>query len=264
MKTSHLLFFALCLGSTRLPAAELQAIVEVESGFLIGAHAHGKWLNSEAAAKSVKPGTTFRVYTLTRELDPAKGGKPVADAEVCDDVYSVALSPKSERGVIALAAPWNALPRVPKIMDATQPAYIQAVREFLQSRGIREPKVKITKIVRIDLEGDGEDEVLLSATNYATTDGIPSSASAGSYSFVILRRVVDGKVRTQLVDGEIYPKAKTFNAPSSYEIAAILDLDGDGKLEVVVHSAYYEGGATTIFRCSPARIEKLVAVACGV
>jgi hypothetical protein len=257
------LLFFLCLSSVALLAAEPAAIVEVESEFLIGAHAHGKWLTSKTAAKSVKPGTTFRLYGLTRELGTVKGGKPVANTDVCEDVYTVALSPKPEHGVIALAAPWNALPRVPRIMDATQPVYLQAARELLQGRGIREPKVKITKIVRIDLEGDGEDEVLISATNYFTTDGVPSSASAGSYSFVMLRRVVAGKVRTQLINGEIYSKAKVFNAPSSYEIAAILDLDGDGKLEVVIQSNYYEGGATTIYRCTPAKIEELVTVACG-
>jgi hypothetical protein len=115
----------------------------------------------------------------------------------------------------------------------------------------------------VDLEGDGEDEVLISATNYHTTHGVPTGASAGSYSFVILRRVVEGKVRTQFVDGEVYTKSKVFNAPSQYEISAILDLDGDGKMEVVIESAYYEGGATMIYRCTPAKIEELVAVACG-
>jgi len=74
---------------------------------------------------------------------------------------------------------------------------------------------------------------------------------------------VDGKVRTQLIEGEFYPKAKTFNAPNSYEVIAVLDLDGDGKMEVVVRSLYYEGGATSVYRCTPTKVEELVTVACG-
>lgn len=262
MKSLILLVPLLCGGL--LAAAEPVPIVEVQTDYLIGSYSGGKWLKSEVAAKSVKPGTKFRVYGLTRELGESKGGKPTANTDVCPDVFTIALSPKPEQGAIAVAAPWDAMPRAPKVVAATQPVYLDAVAEFLKGKGIKEPKVKITKIVRVDLEGDGEDEVLISATNYFTKEGnVPNASPAGSYSFVILRRVVGGKLRTQLVDGEFYPKAKTFNAPGRYEICAVLDLDGDGKLEVILSNDYYEGGWTTIYRCTPDKVSELLSVACG-
>jgi hypothetical protein len=82
----------------------------------------------------------------------------------------VSLSQKPEGGVIRLAAPWNALPRKPRIADTTQQVYVDAVRDFLKTKGIEQPKVKIDNILRVDLDGDGEDEVLISATNYFTAD----------------------------------------------------------------------------------------------
>src|SRR5262245_2311514 len=129
---SALLFLSLAtLGNAVLTAAEPQAVVEVSSEFVIGAHAKGKWLKSEPAAKAVKPGTTFRVYGLTREYEPVKGNtKATGNTDVCEDVFSIALTPKPEHGAVALAAPWNALPRIPKIASTTQPIYVQAVREF--------------------------------------------------------------------------------------------------------------------------------------
>ena len=47
-------------------------------------------------------------------------------------------------------------------------------------------------------------------------------------------------------------------------MTATLDLDGDGKMEVVVGSNYYEGEETTIYRCNPKKVEAVLSVACGV
>jgi hypothetical protein len=251
------------------PAAELHPIVEVQSGYLFGATADGKWIKSDEAAKAISDERTYKIYGLTQSFGEAKGGKPKpAEEEVCSDVLTVSLSPKPDKGMIALAAPWNALPRKPRVMDTTQQVYVEAVHDFLKTKGIEEPKVKVDNIIRVDLDGDGEDEVLISATNYSEKDeGAPMRSPAGSYSMVLLRRVVSGKVETQLVEGEFYPKAydddERFNAPNAYKVIAVLDLDGDGKMEVVVASNYYEGEATTIYRCDPKKIEALLSVSCG-
>jgi hypothetical protein len=247
--------------------AEQHAIVEVETGFLIGTVGEGKWTEGEIAHRHVKGGEQYRLYSLTERLGTAIGGKPKSAGEPCVDVQVVALQPKPAEAVVAIAGDWNALPRVPKVQDTKQPTYIAAVRTFLIGKGIRDPKVKITQVLRIDLEGDGEDEVLLSGTNYFNPpddpDSAPSSAPAGSYSFVILRRVVAGKVQTQLIAGDFFPKGKTLNAPARYRIAAVLDCDGDGKMEIVVDGGYYEGGWTTIHRCTPRKAETLLTAACG-
>jgi hypothetical protein len=149
------------------PATELHPIAEVQSGYLFGATADGKWMKEEAAAKALPGEMTYQVYGLTQSLGQAKGGKPKPSQEdVCSDVLTVSLSPKPGNGVIALAAPWNALPRKPRITDTTQQVYVDAVRDFLKAKGIEQPKVKIESILRVDLDGNGEDEVLISATNY--------------------------------------------------------------------------------------------------
>ena len=247
-------------------AADIHPIVEAESGFLFGTHLEGKWLDAGKTAKLMKPGTEFRLYSLTAEAGSAKGGKPESSGEPCPDTVMVPLDPKPRKAAVGIAAPWNALPRVPRVTATTQPVYIKAARDFLTSRGLQDPQVKLTQVLRVDLDGDGEEEVLLSATNYRTSDasgGIHSSASAGDYSFVLLRRVVKGKVRTQLIEGEFYPEAKVFNAPNRYRVDAVLDLDGDGTLEVIVGAAYYEGRWTTIYGCAPDKIEELLATGCG-
>jgi hypothetical protein len=239
----------ICAGA---PAAELHPIVEVQSGYLFGATTDGKWMKSEEVSKALRGERTYQVYGLTKSLGKAKGGKP-----------------KPDKGVMALAAPWNAMPRKVQVIDPTQKVYVDAVREFLKTKGIEHPKVKIESIVRVDLDADGEEEVLISATNYfQKEEGVPMRSPAGSYSMALLRRVVAGRVETQLIEGEFHPQAyvrrdDSFDAPNVYKVIAVLDLDGDGKMEVVVASQYYEGEATTIYRCDPKKIQPLLSVACG-
>jgi len=261
MKPFALLFF---LSATAM-AADLHPIVEMGTGYLFGGSADGKWIKAEKAAKSMKGRIAFRVFGLSGEMGKATGGKPKPDkAEACADMLTVSLSPELKDGVIALSAPWNALPRKPQLAEPTQQIYVDAVREFLESRRMSEPKVKITRILRVDLDGDGEDEVLINATNYFTDDGdVPlDTAAPGSYSIVLLRREVAGKVETELIAGEFYVKDESSPA-NLYEIRGVLDLNGDGKLEVIVHSHYYEGAGTTIYDCSSGKCTAVLSAECG-
>jgi hypothetical protein len=263
---------ALLISTGASSSADLHPIVEVQSAYLFGAVSDGKWIKADETAKLIGDETTYRVYGLTQALGEATASKPKPEEAPCEDTLAVSLSPETEKGVIAVAAPWNALPRKPQVIDPTQKTYVDAVREFLRTKEIDQPKVKIDNIIRVDLDGDREEEVLISATNYFRKDeSVPMRSPAGSYSMVLLRRVVAGKVETQLIVGEFhptaYPKAAQeegrFDAPNAYKVIATLDLDGDGKMEIVIGSNYYEGEEITIYRCDPKKVEALLSVACG-
>ena len=112
-------------------AGELHPIVEVQTGYLFGATADGKWVKAEDAAKALIDETTYRIYGLSQSFGEANGARPKPSGEdVCSDVRTISLSPMPEKGAIALAAPWNALPRKPQVIDPTQKVYVDAVRDF--------------------------------------------------------------------------------------------------------------------------------------
>lgn len=267
VKTILLLSALLLAPALSVTAAEPAAFLEVPTLYVIGGHADGKWQDTQKAGKAVKTGTPFRIFNLNGEdgkLTVKKAG-PMED--VCMDVWVAETEAETKKSGIAISASWNPMPRPVKASSTTLDVYVKAVTDILTAEGIRRPVVKISQHLRMDLDGDGNEEVLLSATNYKTSQGlgdIPTSAGAGNYSFVALRRVIDGKVVTQILDGEFYETAKEFNAPNQHAISAVLDLDGDGKMEVILSSEYYEGGATTVWKLDGKEAVKVLEVACGV
>jgi hypothetical protein len=258
------LFATVLMLSSTARSADLPTFVDLPSGLIIGGHAGGKWLSSEQAGKALEPARKYRLFTLTGKTGDAVGGQAAPNADVCPDVWEQTMQPTTEKSAIALAVPWNPMPRTAKASDKTQEIYVKAAHDFLVSKGIAKPVVKITQLLRIDLDGDGKDEVLLSATNYPGEPGeSPPSAAAGNYSFVLLRHLVDGKAQTKLIDGEFYPKASESQIPYRHEVSGLLDLDGDGRLEVILYSAYYEGATVTVWHFGAGKLHRVLEIGCG-
>jgi hypothetical protein len=162
---------------------------------------------------------------------------------------------------VALHAAAEALPREARAQDTTQEVYREAVAEILRQQGISEPEVNITQLFRVDLEGDGVEEVLLSATRYTETDY--PSVSRGDYSLVLLRQLVAGQVETSMIEAQSYPQAQEFLAPDTFRITGILDLNGDGVLELVIESRYYEGGSVVVYELANGAFRPTLSCGCG-
>ena len=238
------------------------------TGYLLGASADGQWVKPEAAAGLIPGGESYRLYTLTGEVGNSVGSKPVKGEDACTDTLYVTLTPfpVGRGSLVAVAGPWNAMPRRLKIANPEAEVYREAAAEILRSKGIDNPKVNLTQVIQVDLDGDGVEEVLVSATNYAKPEsgaGLTPDARAGDYSLVFLRQVVQGKVVTKIITGEYYPKAKKFNAPAEHRIIGVLDLNGDGIMEIVLSGRYYEGDWIEAYRVEGAKITKLFNMGCG-
>jgi hypothetical protein len=157
---------------------------------------------------------------------------------------------------------WNLMPRALKVISKTDATYLKIVNDFVRTKGIAKPAAKISQAYRVDLDGDGTEEVILAATNYR--GGLMPSVKAGDYSFLLLRKVVAGKPQNILIAGEFYPKAIEFSAPNEFSIQAIADLNGDGRMEIVMHGAYYEGAGSEIYDVSGAKPKMVLGAGCGV
>lgn len=271
MRTTRLFcaLLALSLLFSAVPAqTDVVPIIDLRIGGLLGGSRDGKWIEAGVAAESIMNGAmNFNVFGFRgKEKKTIYAARREAVEDVCQDFYRTNTG-MSERHGLALAvnAKWNPMPRIPKPLSSQSSVHKNAVMSYLKKEDVTRPIAKIAQIFSIDLDNDGVNEVLITATNIKNVHGF--GWKAGEYSFVMMRKTTGSGVKDYLLDGNFFTKGKDNGAaPNRYEISSIADLNGDGKMEIVIYSAYYEGEGSGAFEMrdgKPELIEELQ-VGCGV
>ncbi len=247
---------------------------------LLGVVIDGQFREGEEATKRVKGGESYRVISSSGApgqsiLGQAKGGKAESAGAPCESNYNVALTPKpkNDRWWIATTAPWNLQPRPVTALDTKNPTYVSVVRDYLEKAGLPNADVQIKRLMRVDLDGDGKDEVVIVARKFADhEDGIfpPPQGSKGDYSVALVRKIVNGTLET--IDLGTYLALEnpadpntgaTPHIASQYDVPMVLDLNGDGRMELVHWDAYYEGETTSVMEWSGSQFRTMVSTGCG-
>jgi hypothetical protein len=78
----------------------------------------------------------------------------------------------------------------------------------LREHGLKNPIAQITRVAQIDLDGAGEDDVVISATHYKDGDKIRDESTTNTYSFVMLARFQQGTTKTELVASEFLSRSE--------------------------------------------------------
>ena len=167
---------------------------------------------------------------------------------------------------ISSSAKWNPLPRTVQKIASTNKTYQKIALDFLKTKGINVRSVKLERVFSIDLEGDGSDEIFLEATNYKNKKGeISSTARAGNYSFVLMRKIVGGKPKNFMIEGEFHPrKPEIEDYISEFDLSAVADLNGDGKMELILDGSYSYGGVSTgIYESDKTNLNEVLFAECG-
>jgi len=192
-------------------------------------------------------GETFGVVVLGEPSGATTtGGEP---AFVCDPLASWGLqtTPRLERTAvglepIAVLAEWEIQPRQATILSPPPAVYTEVVASYLESRGVTGAPIDLIQVVRVDLEGDGVDEVLIAAEYFEAGRPFGPYGAIGEYSIVLLRKVIEGEVQTAVLlefigDGNFDDGAFA----ETFRVGGFADLNGDNKMEIITNSGYYEG-----------------------
>lgn len=146
-----------------------------------------------------------------------------------------------EPGAVAVIADWDLRPHGVTLLAAVPDEHIDAVAQFLTSRGVDDADPNIEQVVVTDIEGDGVAEVLI------VVNRLPDDlfARPDDYSAVLLRKMIEGDWQTAVLE---FSEAE---AESPYilrhVVAAMVDLNNDARMEIVIDAFYYEGAGTVAY-----------------
>lgn len=255
-----LIFIALFLPIFAISAgpqtkSETQLIFEVSQPCLLGGVKNGYWVESDKLGPILKGTKNAQLYTLTSAVGAVsvRNIKKFSD-EPCPDFWEVDLEQKSKNGIAITLPSWKVVPRSPRAINPHDATYVRIVGDILRQKGITRPEVKITDAYKIDLDGDGTEEVVIAANR--------TSTSPGNYSLILLRKVFGGAAKNIFLSEIYYPKEASTSQIENH-ITAIADLNGDGNLEIVVHHSYYEGSGSYVIELEGAKPKVVLECFCG-
>jgi len=240
-------------------------IVDATTGFLLGGSHNGQWLNAFEIMPSLQDGERpYSLYTGSAFVGQITGSPPTTPLDgPCGGTPAVPLVQDIDASEkIAIVAGWEAAPRHSKTLPANLQIYEDRVAEYLRAEGIADPEVKLSNVTIIDLEGDGIDEVIITAARLSGLgNGLPT-AFAGDYSLVLLRRVVNEQTITIPIVTSIFTEDIELADPVQYNLLATLDLNGNGNLEILVEGLYFEGRFVNVYESTEQGVETVLTVGC--
>ncbi len=233
-----------CLSTLGFASNPIHPIYSITHNCLLGAStAKGTWLNADDAFKQTPENLIYQVTGLLSIAGKSKGSKVTMLSECGGHELKLATKYRYQPQMMAIAAPWPLHPRKVVKLSPNNKTYQQLTRKVLARLGVKHPHVRVKQIFRMDLEGDGQQEVLVSATNQPKEKmGFNTRVANANYSVVYLRHIVKGKVVETILDSQLFPEPMRA-APHIYQIAGVYDLNGDDKMEILISSNYYEGSS---------------------
>lgn len=254
--------------STTIPMPPASGVIVAATG-VAGWSADGAWFALGEGELPARMGETYAVVRIGDEVTSAVSGEVGNGCEFVDGarwVDGVIESTWGDNTALAVAADWDVVPRDVELLSNDSETYRAIVADALAEQGLANAVPVLRQVIRADLEGDGVDEVIITAGHAGVFSGPDAAFEDGDYSIALLRTVVDGEIETSVLGFFRYDL--DLDAPSiylvTYRVGAVADLNGDGRMEVAVNDRYYEGAGTVIYDVEDAEPRAVLDVGCGV
>jgi hypothetical protein len=249
---------------------------------LLGGFIAGQWVsagdlqeNATYHPDRIRGGEDYKVYS-TKGFEGSGRGSAIRsgrqgefdnDPDVSDtQIFDLTMENGQTLGFgtarLAVRCDWDPAPRRATALDIKNDVYNKILQEYLSGNGLPGAKPQIMQLFKVDLEGDGVDEVVIVAQNIVDRNasaaawgadkplslrtGISGDSKKGDYSLVLLRKLAAGKVREIPLSQVIAlkgggPGDAESTPPLLHKVHQFADLNGDGVMEIIITAGYYDG-----------------------
>ena len=227
---------------------------------LLGGIQDGIWLGPDTAAAQIQDGTVFDIRSTNARLQMTgriSGPDPICGAYFIDADENIPVS-----GMIGVANGWPVTQRNVEELSSENEFYRQVVMDWLIEQGISTPVVENLHVSRVDIEGDGVDEVFISASHFKDATGHMSEY--GDYTVILMRKVQGDNAVTLDLVMDVYPSQEPeLTFPIEYSLANFIDLDQDGNLEVIIEINRWEGFGAAVYQINGSDRVQVLQAFCG-
>jgi hypothetical protein len=236
-------------------------LIDTNDHWLIGAIRDGRWIPAYGVGPFLQLGEPLTIYypDLSQEQTSIQTFGSIGIP--CES--TVLVNPE-QPAALGLAVGAGLDPRPRPIQAGSETDAIRAaIAGLLRDQGLPGDLITITNIIEADVDNDGTSEAIVAATNLDMNEGgFPQpQAAAGNYSLIALVRAGEPAL---LIDGFFYPTFDETRIGIKLELIDLLDLNGDGTLDIFASSQYYEGSSSYVYDLSGSRPEIVIGSGCGV
>jgi len=256
------LLFIISVATTAMAVEKQSAAIPVVADLLLGGWMNGSWVDADTIASHVPAGLKYSTYSFDGRGSDCTGSSPRYEEEGCE-YYAVDFADgvAANDSLLAVGSRHDGMLRRLKLQTGGLKPYEELVARYLKENGISaEPEIQ--QLVRVDLDGDGGEEVVIVAGN--ANSSLPYFAE-NTYSLVLFRRLVDGRVLTEVLHEHYYHEdiEGMADSPSGYKTVFAVDLNGDGSLELILRGSYYEGFWYEIYEFTSKGLKKVLSAGLG-
>lgn len=213
---------------------------------LVGGVSQNVWLAADMSVARYAGEATYSLHSLMEENKYFMRGKAPENSPTCQGYFVGTDAGLGEAGFVGVFDGWTITKRPVTELTADVGAYEQVVIDWLTAEDVQDPQVGELHVFRVDIEGDGVDEVFINATHL---DGSQHTTRDGDYSIILMRKVAGNEALTFEIVSDIYRSEEPeLTFPHEYSIANFIDLNQDGILEVVVDVQKWEGLGAIVYQ----------------
>lgn len=166
---------------------------------------------------------------------------------------------------VAVTADWPLQPRPVRQIGAAVPVYAEVGASLMADLVDTAAEGEVVQVVRVDLDADGDEEVLVSYERQQR----PQFGGAGDFASVYVRvPAADGTVDDRLVSSYVSRDPEElespFPTPGRVTVVAVADLNGDGVMEVALRDLFWEYGGISVYAFADGRLDLVMSGGCGV